>query len=449
MEVTRISDFGDALINDYLTVFNSSSVKNQLYGRISLHVIFGQALKNVYYRVGSRKIDPRVHLLLIKPQGSGKGAGYGVIKRMAEAVGLNFKHLTESTDGGLAGSHRYNSKTGVDEVIHGVLENSDIIGMEEASVLFDYSSEFSKKNMTYMQITMNSLHDASCRISRDFVGQTVDFTPHASFVLLTYPPDKLVDKLLKTGFLDRVIPIFEDVTLIDRLEVIKQISENINVFSEESFKKKEEDLAYKLNVVVKKFQKDNICISISDDINKRMLLIIDEFAMKILDASPKAREKLEHFVSRLYEQLLKLAIHHALLSLRTSLEINDILYARLTYLPIWQNLIISIESLLIISPEERARKHRIIRTAIDEYDIQIKMKTYVKGGIWVRRLTMIENLRTKWDNCTMETADNNLQKLERLPELEFSKVSKYEKDKFFERRYIGGIAHLKKIKDIN
>ena len=39
--------------------------------------------------------------------------------------------------------------------------------------------------------------------------------------------------------------------------------------------------------------------------------IAQEFAMKILDASPKAREKLEHFISRLYEILLKLGTESA------------------------------------------------------------------------------------------------------------------------------------------
>jgi len=445
---TRPSDFGDNLIKEYIDIFSASSINNQLYGKVSLHVLLGQALKNVHYRIGSRKIDIRSHLLLIKPQGTGKGAGYGFVRRVAKGLGLNFKHLTESTDGGLAGSHRYNAKTGQDEVIPGVLEDADIVGMEEASVLFDYTSDFSKKNMTFMQITMNPLNDASCNITRDFVGQTVDFKPHASFILLTYPPDKLAEKLLKTGFFDRVIPIFEDVTLIDRLEVIKRIGEMTNVSTEADFKEREKWVIRLLETIVEKYKGEDLCITIPKKIHKRMLLIINEFAMKILDASPKAREKLEHFISRLYEQLMKLAIHHALLSKRSSLEVSDILYARLTYLPIWRNLIISIESLLIISPIERARRYRIIRTSLNEYDEQIKIGKFVKDKVWVRRLTMVENLRSMWDNCTMETADNNLRKLERIPEIEFSKVSKYEKDKYFERRNIGDVAYLKKVRNI-
>jgi len=444
--------FGKELIDTYLDVFNSYSFKNELYGTISLHVLLGQALcQNVCYEMGSRRIDPRVHMLLIKPQGTGKGAGYDFVDKIARKIGLNFKSLTESTDAGLVGTLEKDGKETI--VVPGLLQDADIVGMEEASVLFDYASEFSKKNMTYMQITMNALEGSSCRISKKLGTQLIDFKPHASFILLTYPPDKLVDKLLKTGFIDRVIPIFEDVTLVDRLEVIRKMSEHIVSYTPtKENKEKEELLISSLTHIINKYTNRKKRILITEDIKNALLGVIEEFSMQILDASPKAREKLEHFISRLYETLIKLAIHHAILSGRTNIELKDILYARVTYTPIWKNLIISIESLLIISSQERMRRHRIIRTSLDEYNRQIKLKTYVKQKVWVRRRTMVQNLQHQWDNCSMETADNNLYKLEKLPKdsyQTFDKIQMYEKDKFFQRKYIGGIAYLKKIRDIS
>jgi len=449
------SIIGEELIALYQEVFDSYSFKNELYGKISLHVIFGQALHNsVRYEMGSRKIDPRLHLFLIKPQGTGKGAGYDFVDKIAKKVGLDFQSLTESTDAGLIGTLERNANQTV--IVDGLLKTADIIGMEEASVLFDYTSDFSKKNMTYMQITMNPLDGSSCRISKKLGTELIDFKPHASFILLTYPPDRLVDKLLKTGFIDRVIPIFEDVTLADRLEVIRKMSENIAVSDlkkpSKEMEEKEKQLIDSLGKIINKFRNRKIRIFITDEIKNSLLHTIEEFSMKILDASPKAREKLEHFISRLYETLIKLAIHHALLSGRKNIEMKDVLYARMTYMPIWRNLIISIESLLIISPEERMRRHRTIRTSIEEYDKQIKLNKFVKDKIWVRRRTMVENLQHLWDNCSMETADNNLYKLEKLPKTsyeKFDRIQMYEKDKFFERKYIGGVAYLKKIKDIN
>lgn len=445
-------DFGEKLISDFIALFSNYSFRNELYGRIALHVIVGQALcRCVYYRMGARKIDPRVHLLLIKPQGTGKGAGYGFIEAVATALLLNFQSLTESTDAGLVGTTQYDERSHTKLVVPGLLDGADIVGMEEASVIFDFTNEFSKKNMTYMQITMNPLEDKSCRIVKKLGDTTIDFRPHASFVLTTYPPDKLIDKLMKTGFLDRMIPIFEDVTLADRLAIIRMMGSNINISTKESFEEQMNSVVKRLKIVIDYYKKGETCITITEQIHQLMIKVIDEFAMKILDVSPKAREKLEHFITRLYEILLKLAIHHAILEMRTHVEVSDVAYARMIYYPIWRNLIISVESLLIISPEERHRLYRIIRTSLDEYDSQLKQGKFVKEGVWVRRRTMVENLKKLWDNCSWETADNNLRKLEKIPESimqGFVDVMSYEKDKYFETKDIGGAVYLRKIRDI-
>lgn len=453
--VIRNRDLGDKLINDYLDVFNTYSLKNEMYGRISLHVLLGQALKNVHYVVGSRIIDLRVHQLLIKPQGTGKGAGYGFVKRMAEDVGLNFQSLTESTDAGLVGTLDKDKETGEMMVVDGLLKTADIVGMEEASVIFDYTSEFSKKNMTYMQICMNPLHDSSCHITKKLGTEVIDFKPHASFVLLTYPPDKLVDKLLKTGFIDRVIPIFEDVTIIDRLEVIRLYSGNINALKKDDAEKRFKSVANRLRALILKYQKGDIQIKIPDDVDSIAIYWVERFATQILDASPKAREKLEHFISRLYEIIIKLASHHALLCKRTTLSKADVGYAGLIYQEVWNNLIVTIESLLIVSSEDRLRRNKIINFALQEFQDQVDYGKFVKhdlkGRPCVRRRTMLMNLREKWDNCSIQTADRSLGKLEKTKfdstaKKKFGNIAKHEKDKYFERVHFGNVAYLRKVK---
>ena len=446
---------GDNLIQDYIDIFSTYSFKNELYGRLSLHVLLGQAIsKSVYFTIGARRIDPRIHLLLIKPQGSGKGAGFGFVERMARELGLDFQSLTEATDAGLVGTLD-RDENGDTIVVPGLLRTADIVGMEEASVLFDYTSEFSKKNMTYMQITMNPLEDSSCFIRKRLGPETIEFAPHASFLLMTYPPDRLVDKLLKTGFVDRVIALFEDVTLEDRIWVIRKMTENINKLSKKEANKKFDGVKNRLKAIIRLYTETNANseIKIPKDVQSLLVGTIEEFAMKILDASPKAREKLEHFVNRLYEILIKLAIHHAILDMRDTLDVSDVIYARLTYLPVWNNLIISIESLLIISDVERFRRNRIIRQSIEEYDriLQEESAPHVKKGVWVRRLTMVDNLRLKWDHCTKETADNNLRKIEKSNQISlegFGKIPELEQDKFFEKTRFGNFDYVKKIKDI-
>jgi len=300
------------------------------------------------------------------------------------------------------------------------------------------------------------LEDSSCFISKKLGSEIIEFKPHASFILMSYPPDNLVEKILKTGFFDRLVPIFEDVTLEDRLDTIRRMSENINPspVKQEELKKEYNKLLKKFMNINKKYGKlssgSKKVIKIDEDIHQKMISIIEEFAMKILDVSPKAREKLEHFITRLYEILLKFAIHHALLDERLYLDISDILYARLIYMPIWQNLIISLESLIVITPIERSQRHRLIRCAIQEYEKQIKENKFVKNDVWVKRLSMLPGLQEKWDSCSKETAHYNLQKLERHKGeySNFRHIKKYEKDKYFETKDIGGFAYIKKIRDI-
>ena len=146
-------DFGSTLIKDYLDLFNTYSIKNEKYGRISMHVLLGQALRNVYYMVGAREIDIRVHMLLIQAQGSGKGAGYGFCEDMAQFLGLDFKSFSDETGAGLAGTKEYDATEKKHVEVDGVLKTADIVGKEEASALFDYANEHSKMNLIYMQQT--------------------------------------------------------------------------------------------------------------------------------------------------------------------------------------------------------------------------------------------------------------------------------------------------------
>lgn len=298
---------------------------------------------------------------------------------------------------------------------------------------------------------MNSLWDSSCTISKKLGTTLIEFKPHASFLLTSYPPDNLAEKVMKTGFLDRVIPVFESVSLEQRLTIMRQMTERLNK-PEEEVNDKEEEVLETISGIVNFYKKGEYCVDVPEDIQRTLLRIIEEFAMKVLDASPKAQEKLEHFVTRLYEILIKLSIHHALFNLRTRVKINDLLYARKVYLPIWKNLIVNIESLLIIDPSERARRNKIIQQSLQQYDKLLRDGTYVKNKVWVRRLSMLPALQKRWDSCSKETADNNLKQIEKNSDLDkekFRRIARLEeKDKFFETKEIGGFTYIKKIRDI-
>ncbi len=450
---------GDKFINDFVEYFSLSSVKNDTYAKIMLHVVLGQALcKNVYYHVGARKVDIRTHMLLIKPQATGKGAGFGVAETLCKHLRLQFDSLTTTTDAGLVGTIVYDPQLKQHVKTYGLLKTSDIIGMEEASVIFDSAAEYSKDTMTLMQITMNPLWDSSCYISKKLGADKIEFKPHASFILTSYPPDNLAEKVLKTGFIDRLIPIFEDVTLEQRLEIIKHIAKLMNM-DRKNIERMEKNILGRFGKIVNNYKDGKYAMIIPTDVRDDILRALEEFAIQVLDASPKTRQKLEHFVTRLYDMLLKLSVHHALLDLRTTIDKTDVLYARRLYLPIWKNMITHIESLLIIDPVAKARRNKIIKSSLDVYDALREEGVYVKRKkvkgkteVYVRRLSMLPLLQQRWDNCSKETADRSLGEIEKStaesPDV-FSRLAAIdEKDKYFERVVFGSTTYLKKIRDI-
>lgn len=497
--MNKENEYGDKFIDKFLNHFDEYSIDNPEYGHMILHVVLGQALKNIYFRVGARKIDIRLHFLFISPSGTGKGAGYGFYCKLCKDLGIQNEQLTEATDAGLAGTGiRLND--GDYEIIPGLLQEADTISMEEASPLFDYSTEFSKKNLTYMQITMNPLDDASCEISKRLgsIPDAIRFKPHGSFLLTTYIPDKFIEALVKRGVIQRPVTFMRQVSLEERMKVVDKSIDKINALTEESYDKEYQNIVTKLKSIINEYQKlgsvedeevkkfkieeeklkritsriaptlnkkqqEKLCKTIQKEVNKlekpeykgfcftidkkvqkEMKHLEHELIEKIKDTTWIAQEKLAEFVHRIYEIMMRLAIHHAIIRMDRTVLSEDILYAKKVFTPIWISLIYNIEDLLMPTTQQRARMNFIIHRALEAHKNLIKenKKGIVKGKEWVKRSAMIKDLQTTWDNCSNVTASNRLYKLET------DKVDETNKNKWFLRRKIGNSMYLKMVQDV-
>lgn len=255
--MTEEGKYGKKFIKDYLRLFDEYSIKNPAYARMLLHVILGQALKHIYFRVGARKIDIRLHLLLIRPSGAGKGAGFGFFSQLAGDLGLNNQVLTEATDAGLVGGVSGYNESGTPQITDGLMKGADMISMEEASPLFDYETAFSKKNLTYLQIAMNPLSDSSCTISKKLgsVDDAIRFKPHCSFLLLTYIPDKFIEALIKRGVIQRFITVMQRVSLDERLTTVDIAIDKLNMAESEVYNERYLDILMRLKEIISNYQK--------------------------------------------------------------------------------------------------------------------------------------------------------------------------------------------------
>lgn len=495
---TTKAEFGDAFISDFLRHFNDYSIRNKNYGLLILHTLLGQCLRNVYFRQKSRKIDIRIHGLFISPTGTGKGAGYGFYCRLAKDLGLDNQQLTESTDAGLAGTGRM-LPDGRYEINEGLLVHADGISMEEASPLFDFSNDFSKKNLTYMQIAMNPLDDASCEITKKLgsLPDAIRFKPHCSFLLTTYIPDHFKEDLVKRGIVQRFTTDIENPSLEDRMIVIDRAIDGLNYSTEKNYDELYNSILVRFKEIVNRYQKvgglvenekkydideeklERITKKIAPTLNKKQVdrvckLVKSEVAVlekpiwkgfcfdinttakaelkhtvhelveMIKDTTAIAQEKLAEFTHRMYEILVRLSIHHSILCLRTCVESEDVLYAKKVYEPIWKSLIYNIEELLVPTAEQRVKNSFIIHRSIDAYKRLLKEndKASVRDKVWVRRSKWLKDLQFAWDNCSKVTANNRAIRLETEVEDDTNK------NKWFMKKKFGNTMYVKLIQDI-
>jgi hypothetical protein len=501
--MTNKDQYGDEFLKEFRSLFDEHSIKNPAYALMILHVILGQALKHIYFRVGARKIDIRMHLLLIRPSGTGKGAGYSFFSRLTKDLGLRNEMLTESTDAGLAGTGTTN-KEGEIEINEGLMKGADFISMEEGSSLFDYSTDLSKKNLTYMQIAMNPLHDESCRIVKKIgsLPEAISFKPHCSFLILTYLPDKFLDSIIKRGVIQRFVTVMQHVSLEERMDVVDTAIDKLNLSTEKDFEDKYQLILSKLKVIVGKYQKlggyekisqtygfndiklkklfdacsksklnekqlerlSNIVskelagfeedewylkygyqFDISDKSKEEIRQVEHEFMNMIKDTTSISQEKLQEFTHRVFEILVRFAILHSIICLRQSVETEDVLFAKNFFKQIWTNIIYNIEDLLVPDSSQRVKLHMIIDRSVTTYHHFLKDndKKYVKDGIWVRRGSLLKALQPLWDNCSYVTAHH------RLCKIETENIEDINKNKWFLKKKFGSNQYIKLIQDIS
>jgi len=495
---TTKDKYGDEFISDFLRYFNDYSIRNKEYGLLILHTLLGQCLKNVYFRQKARRIDIRIHGLFISPTGTGKGAGYGFYCRLAKDLGLDNQQLTESTDAGLAGTGRM-LPDGKYEINEGLLVHADGISMEEASPLFDFSNEFSKKNLTYLQIAMNPLDDASCEITKKLgsLPDAIRFKPHCSFLLTTYIPDHFKEELVKRGVVQRFDTVMKNPSLEDRMEVIDRAIDGLNYSTEKTYDDSYKSILTRFKEIVNRYQKlggleegekkfevdedklERITKKIAPTLNKKQVEklckiiksevsvlekpiwkgfcfdinmtakeelkhVVHELVEMIKDTTAIAQEKLAEFTHRMYEILVRLAIHHSILCLRDCVESEDVLYAKKVYEPVWKSLIYNIEELLLPTPEQRMKNTFIIHRSLDAYKKLIKENDpkFVQKKMWVRRSKWLQDLQFAWDNCSKVTANNRALRLETEIEDDTNK------NKWFYKKKFGNTMYVKLIQDI-
>ena len=402
--------FGRKIFAANRKIFESYMWETPLLDRMVWYVIQGQmpSIRNRTFKIKKRSYDNRVHATAFLDSGSGKAGFTEYSGVLASACGLNFYILEDCTDTALAGrrhhvqeysEHTQRGETTMKEET-GLLNPTheppiNIIHYNEADVLFDKrKSEWAKNIMSKFQKTMNTYKSFDNMITRDTSLGRIEFHTSASLLIASKPPLQFYNVITDTGFLQR--------TLMDSISANWEKKKLIDRKTLENFVNYDE---YEPEDVVTIGEVSNVMIAINKYWKGRDPVIVDKDAGEILlddvyyalhdpleKMTPFAQKTLSQFVSRWQEQILNLSYHNCYSRLGKSLTVQDIADAKNFVLPMWRNVIFTIEEGL---QEPKDEKHKWKKQLIFIISMTEELaKKYRKKG-WVPRHALVKALASK------------------------------------------------------
>ena len=225
LEMKKYINNFDDFLKDYLNIFNQFSWNNDLYSKLLFHSLLSKIFDKIYVNIRANVIDNRINLLLIQTQGSGKGKGMIIIKKLINELNksilsLKINSISDYTDAGLIGTiiEKKVKKESLNEVRLGIFaeENSDIIYMEEAKLVLASNKTRQESNIfQYINTGLNSIFSGENIINKDMRLGRVSCKVNACFILTTFPT-KLADiEGLKSGFYRRILTYYNNLSILE------------------------------------------------------------------------------------------------------------------------------------------------------------------------------------------------------------------------------------------
>jgi len=423
--------FGKSLIDLYCDLFNRKVKRQPHFAELTLHVIIGQlpSVKKLRIYSGDNVIDLRISGCFFKPSGSGGGRGLNFMSRICRALEIIAQIITEITDAALIGTTEtekvYNPEKKGMEVINrierGALDPTvedghrvvDIVVMNEADILFSGAmSEFKKNAMLYYQIALNPMGTEDNKLAKKLSrGEWVEFNPECSLFFMSYPPDSFYETIVKRGFLQRMVIIFNIFSTQDRIAVSKELTSMLN--TKRTPESEYNDVIRRLAAVNQFWAgKEEVEIKIDPKAKKVLNRLVDEIFVPFDGIADYPRQKLEEFTQRWIEHAWKIAWHHMILRMDTTITLEDVGYAKNYIIPLWKELIGVLEE-GISAPREHDRAHKqYVTEAVKLYQSTCK-KAKLDKGTPISRAKFIKTLATSdfW-SVSGKTASQRIRRME-------------------------------------
>lgn len=446
--------FGSALVKDYTNLFNRKVKRQNNYAELTLHIIIGQlpSVKKMRIYFGDNTLDLRISGCFFKPSGSGGGRGLNFTAKICRGIDVLLQMVTEITDAALIGSadeikiydpekkgyvFRERLKRGALDPT--IVENEDrrivnIVTMNEADILFSgVMTEHKKNAMLYYQIALNTMGTEDNKLGKKLLnGDWIEFNPDCSLFLISYPPDSFYETIVKRGFLQRMLILYNTFSTEDRIEVARELTSSLG--EERSPEAQYDNLISRLSFVNEFWSgKSDVKIKIDPKAQKVLNRMVDEIFVQFDGIAEFPRKKLEEFTQRWIEHTWRLAWHHMILRLDTTLRLEDVGYARGYILPIWKDLIGLLEEGIEAPRDHDKGRKTQLTEAIRLYQATTK-KSKLKPTEPIPRAQFIRDLaHSDYWGVSTKTATG--------------RVRRMEDEGWFERSY-KGTAPLIKLKKL-
>ena len=342
----------------WMNIFNNKSYFNELYGKMLLHSLLGQLFRNKPIYKGSKKIDQKIHILLVQSSGSGKGEGLRVFKDLVENVNreleasrkkilrktglqsiieLNYSNFAgEETDAVLLSrfGRKEDARKGYDYelTIPGKFEKFDFYIYEEAQDFLEKKAYSQKATNYFLHILEGKTIEKELE---KWNGNATKTVGRGSLIAVSRPLSNLSYMLLYSGLFQRCFTILRIISDEEKMDMIKRASIEVSQKASKHRKDKQSydkeigqlskdivKLYYNLvdkEMDVREPEKINtILMNLIVGLNNRINIELENEEHKNIAKS---------FVSRYPEIIMKLMYHNSIMRNSRFVEVEDILSA--------------------------------------------------------------------------------------------------------------------------
>jgi len=335
---------GDEIINKFLKLFTSYSIRNLAYGKLMFHAIMGQICKHINITIKKQKRDLRIHPWFVQDSGSGKSSGLPFINDVIKALKIQFKiHSGDINEASLVGSFDKRSQSvssrgttvTEDEVVEipGLLrtfEDGGILFFEEAEFILEASKrDYNKLLLGYLQASMNPIGDPSHCVERSLKYGTILLHPKCTFIFTSPLVNTKLSDVMRMGFFQRTLPYFKKLKNEDWNAIAKGVIKNIGAERTKQFTDEVQmfsDIIVYLSQVKKRVQSiDRVFFSMGA--KKQLAEYYKKYCKEISNLKGQLKDTMDTFKIRSLVNVAIIASHKALLDMRNNVVAEDVFYA--------------------------------------------------------------------------------------------------------------------------